>query len=62
MKGYPLFVAVPCPQCGVVQVYPVRNLDNGFTSMKESCKSCGEALEITVGGPAPLEPSKADVL
>ncbi len=49
MKGYPLFVAVLCPQCGVVQVYPVRNLDNGFTSMKETCKNCGEPLEITVG-------------
>ncbi len=49
LKSHPLFVAVPCPQCEVVQVYPVRNLDNGFTSMKETCKSCGEALEITVG-------------
>jgi len=49
MKGYPLFVAVPCPQCGVVQVYPVRNLDNGFTSMEETCENCGAPLEITVG-------------
>ncbi len=48
MKGYPLLVAVPCPHCGVMQIYPVKNLENGVTTLKETCRNCGKPLEITI--------------
>jgi len=48
VKGYPLLVAVPCPRCGVMQVYTVKRLENGGATLKENCRNCGEPLEITV--------------
>ena len=50
MKGHPLLVAVPCPHCGVMQVYPVKNLENGGATLHEICRNCGEPLEIKVNG------------
>jgi len=50
MKGYPLLVAVPCPHCGVMQVYPVKNLVDGCATLRETCRSCGEPLEIKING------------
>lgn len=58
VKGYPLLVAVLCPYCGVMQVYSVKNLENGVITLKETCRNCGEPLEININ----KEPSKADVL
>jgi len=48
VKGYPLLVAVPCPRCGVMQVYTVKRLEDGGATLKENCRNCGEPLEITV--------------
>lgn len=48
LKGHPLLVAVPCPHCGVMQVYPVKNLENGGATLKENCRSCGGPLEINI--------------
>lgn len=49
VKGYPLFVAIPCPICEVMQIFPVKKLENGCAVLKETCRECGTLLEITLG-------------